>query len=132
MHVHGVARDVIAVIVSCAVSYTWLDATTGKPHREAAGMVIAAVIIGCEFTLAVNRSAEFPAPDDECVVEQPALSQILDQSRRRLVSIAALADNLFRQLNVLIPAAVEELDETHAALGQPPRKKAISRKGTGL
>ena len=36
-----------------------------------------------------------------------------------------------RQVHVLIPAAMEELDESHAPLGQPARQQAIGGKGPG-
>ena len=37
-----------------------------------------------------------------------------------------------RQVAVLVPAAVVELDEAHAALGQPPRQQAVGGEGAGL
>ena len=33
---------------------------------------------------------------------------------------------------MLVPAAVEELDEPHAALGQPPGQQAVGGEGPGL
>ena len=33
---------------------------------------------------------------------------------------------LLRQVVVLIPPAMEELNEAHAAFGQPPRQKAVA------
>ena len=33
---------------------------------------------------------------------------------------------------MVVPAAVEQLDEAHAAFGKPPREQAVGRKGAGL
>ena len=37
-----------------------------------------------------------------------------------------------RQVAVLVPAAVEDLDEPHVALGQPPGQQAVGGKRAGL
>ena len=47
-------------------------------------MVVAAVVVGGQRALAVDGPAEFAAPDDQRVVEQPALLQVGDQRGRRL------------------------------------------------
>ncbi len=43
----------------------------------------------------------------------------------------ALPGNLLRQRGVLVPAAVEELDEAHAALRQPPGEQAVGGERAG-
>ena len=42
-----------------------------------------------------------------------------------LIGVAALAGDLRGQVVVLVPAAMEELDEPHAALGQPAGQQAV-------
>ena len=66
--------------------------------REAARMMVAAVIVGRQLALAIYGAAEFAAPDDQRVVEQAALLQVLDQRGRGLVGVAALAGDLPRQV----------------------------------
>ena len=44
----------------------------------------------------------------------------------------ALRRNLARQAVVLVPAHVIELDEAHAALGQPAGQQAVGGVGAGL
>ena len=61
--------DVVAEVVGFAVDDTWADAAAGHPHREAAGVMVAAVVLSGEPPLAVNRAAELAAPDHECVFE---------------------------------------------------------------
>ena len=94
-------------------------------------MVAPVVRLG-EPALAVHRAAEFAAPDNQRVVQQTALLQILNQAQPRLVSVCALRRNLFRQIRVLIPAAVEQLDEPHSALRKPPSQQAIGGEGSRL
>ena len=88
-------------------------------------MMIAAEVRRGQLALAVGRAAELAAPDHERVVEQAALLQIGDQRGAGLVDVVALQREIRRQVVVLIPAAMVELDETHAALGQPAREQAV-------
>ena len=90
MHMDWVFRDVIAVIIGLAVQHTALDTTTSHPNGKAPGMVIPAIILRRQIPLAIHRPAEFPAPNDERFIQHPALLQIRDQRRRRLVRIHAL------------------------------------------
>ena len=95
-------------------------------------MMVAAVVGGREVALAIDRAAELAAPDHQRVVQQAALLEVLDQRGRGLVGVAALAANLLGQRGVLVPAHVEELDEAHAALGQPPGQQAVGGKRARL
>ena len=100
--------------------------------REAARMMVAAVILRREIALAVDGAAEFAAPDDQRVVEHAALLQVLDQRGRGLVGVAALRRQLARDAFVMVPAHVIELDEAHAALGQAAGENAVGGVGAGL
>ena len=82
-------------------------------------MVIAAVVLARQLALAVDRPAELAPPDDQGVVEHAALLEILDESVARLVHVTALIGEVAGNVEVLIPAAVEDLNEAHAALSQP-------------
>ncbi len=77
VYVNGIGYDVVGEIVGFAVGDAGLNAASGHPHREAAGMVVAAVVAVHQLALAVDGPAEFAAPDDERVVEKSALFQIL-------------------------------------------------------
>ena len=68
--VDRVLGDVVAEVVGLAVGDPGLDAAAGQPDGEAAGMVVAAVVVGGQRALAVDGAAEFAAPDDQRVVEQ--------------------------------------------------------------
>src|SRR4051794_12621608 len=95
-------------------------------------MVIAAVVGGCQMTLAINSAPEFPAPDHQRVIEQPALFEIGNESSRGLIGAFALQRQVTRKVVVLIPAAMVELDEAHATLGETPCHQAIGCVCTGF
>src|SRR5262249_33128175 len=90
------------------------------------------IVVSRQLPLAIDSSAKFAAPDDERVVEQTTLLQIGDQCIRRLIDVTALANDLFRQREVLVPATMEQLDEANAAFGQAPCQQAIGCKGARL
>src|SRR5262249_43942756 len=71
---------------------------------------------------------ELPSPDDERVIEQSAPLQVDDERRARAIGLAALALDVARQVVVLIPALVIELNELHASLGEPPREQTVRGK----
>ena len=72
-----------------------------------------------------GRAAKLAAPDHKRILEQPALFQILYESRAGLVGILAVALNVLYQMIVLIPGLVIELDEADAAFHQEPRQQTI-------
>src|SRR5215471_9580106 len=124
--------DVVAVIVGLADRYALLDASAGDPHREIARVMIAPVIGLGQLALAIDRAPEFPAPDDQRVVEQAALLQILNERRRRLVSPPALKRQVARQVAMLIPASMIKLNEANASFGQAAREQTVGGVRSGL
>src|SRR6185503_14273534 len=69
-------------LVGGSVSDTGLDAAAGQPHGVAVGIVVAAVAV-----LRARGASEFPAPDDQGLVQQAAALQIADQGGRGLVHV---------------------------------------------
>ena len=55
----------------------------------------------------------------------PALLQVLDEGRARLVDVAALQPHVGGQVAVMVPASLEDLDKAHVPLRQPPGQQAI-------
>src|ERR1700676_2123724 len=120
VNMHRILDDVVAVVVGLAVSQPGLDAPAGEPHRKTSWMMIASVVFRRQLPLAVNSTPEFAAPHHERILQQPSLTEILNQRRRSLVRIPALAWQLFRQEVVLVPSPVEELDKSHPTLRKTP------------
>src|SRR5215470_5622281 len=118
---HGIAGDVVAEIVRLAYCDSRIDSPAGKPDRKTARVMIAPVICLGQRALRINGATEFPTPDDQRVVEHPSLFQIHNQSGGRLISVLSLFRDVLRQVSMLIPAAMEELNEADSAFGQSPR-----------
>src|SRR5204863_3542931 len=98
----------------------WFDAAAGHPDGEALGMMVAAVVVARQIALAVNSPSELAAPYDQRLVEQAALLEVADQAVARVIDVAALQRQVARDVAVLVPAAMEDLHEAHAALDQTP------------
>ena len=67
------------------------------------------------------------APDDQRVVEQATLLEVGDQRSCGLIDIFALASQCVRQSEVVVPAHVEQLGESHIPLGESPGEQAVGR-----
>src|SRR6266567_8607212 len=94
--------------------------------------MVAAVVVLREFALRVAGAAEFTTPNHERIVEHTALLEVLDKRGARLVSFLRLGADRLRQVAVLVPALMVELDETHAALGKAASQHAVRREGPRL
>src|ERR1019366_8862145 len=104
------------IVVRTAVDIAGLDPAAAHPQREDPAVVIAPVTVGFNGALAVRRAAELTAPNDQGVVQHPALFQVEDETRRRLVGVARQDGQLLREPAMVIPAAVIELNKTDVAL----------------
>jgi len=118
MNVDWVFDDVIAEVVRLAEDVTLLHSCARHPHTEAAWMMIAPIVVLRECALRIGRAAKLTAPDHERVIEQPAVLEFGEQGSGRLVRVVALAADIARQIAMLIPTAMVELDKAHPALGQ--------------
>ena len=80
-----------AEIVRRADRLTGLNASTGEPHREGFDLMIAADgDVRFVALLSNGGSTQLSTPDDKRVVQQSALTQIVDESGRRLIRQLAL------------------------------------------
>ena len=126
--VHGadVLDGGVAEFVGRAVDDAALDAGAGEPHGH--GLVVMIAADGTLVALRHRRAAELAGPDDQRVVEHAALLEVGDQRRAGLVDFAGAQRQLFLQQAVMIPVAVVELDEAHAAFGQAAGEQAVRGK----
>src|SRR5690242_552764 len=53
VHVYRILHDVVAKVVGLAVRNSGLDAASGHPDSETAWMMIAAVVVGRQLSLAI-------------------------------------------------------------------------------
>src|SRR5207244_2047036 len=109
-----------------------LYTATGHPDREAARMMVSTVLGGGQAALAVNGPAELSAPDHKRVVQHSTLFQIGDETGRGPIGFLAALGQIGRQLAVVVPVAMKELDKTNSAFGPAPGEQAVRGKRTGL
>ena len=107
-----------AEFVGAAVDLAPLDATAGEPAGEAVVVVVAAVhlahVRARRGELDGGRAAELAAPDDQRVLEHPALLQVLHQRRARAVGVLAVLPQVLDQVAVVVPGLprpAPDLDE---------------------
>ena len=129
--VHLVLDGVVAVVVGGAVA--GCPALTPPP---ASHMVKPSGLWSRpSFPSAVGRAAELAAPEDQRVVEQAPRLQVLEQAGDRLVDLAGVLLVPFLEVAVLVPlherVAVRDLDEPHAALGEPAGQQALAAEVRG-
>ena len=125
--VNGILDDVESEVVGGAEGHARLDAAACDPHRERLRMMIAACgaaerWIGFDH----RRASEFAAPDDERVVEQSLAFQIGHECGRCLVGVLRVVLDIAFDVAVRVPAAVNNADETHAALDHAASQQAGS------
>src|SRR5262245_41279988 len=94
---NGVFDDVIREVVGLAVNHAAFDAAAAHPDRKAPRVMVASVILLGEPALRINRPAKFAAPNDQRLVQQPALLQILHQAVTGLINVAALIGQAARE-----------------------------------
>ena len=92
-------------------------------------MMVTAVVIPGQFALAIDRAAKFTTPHDERFLEHVALLQIFDEGPGGLVNVAALVADVPRQVVVLVPTTVEQLDTLHTTFRHPPSQQAAKVPG---
>src|ERR1041385_934251 len=132
VHMDGVLHNVVAVIVGLADREARLDAPTCHPDREATAMMIAAVLGRGEAALTIYGPAEFSTPDYQSVIEHSTLLQVEDQAGGCTIDIFAALRQILRQISMMVPIAMIELDEAHSPFGQTARQQAVRGKGAGL
>ena len=117
-NVDRVSDDVVGEIVGLTVDRATLGTAAGHPHREAARVMVAAVVVFGEPALRVDRAAELAAPDDQRVVQHASLLEIFQQGVTRLIDVLALTGHTTGDIGVVVPVVVVDLNEAHAAFGQ--------------
>src|SRR5262249_23944595 len=117
---HRVFGDIVRHLIGLAIDEPGFNSGTGHPKAETTRVMVAPVIFFGEFALAINRAPEFTAPDYQGIVEHATLFQILDQGITGLVDVLALRGEVARQVAMLIPTAMKNLHEPHAALDESP------------
>ncbi len=134
VYVHGFFDSFETEFVGGPMCITSADTTACEPHCEAPVVVIASVdfsgvgAFGGEFDS--GCSAEFTAPDDQCFVEQSALSEVCEEGCDGLIALAGQSGVIDFDIVVVVPRlslAVPDLDEAYAAFHQPAGDQDLPR-----
>src|SRR5262249_926356 len=123
--VDDVLNGVVAEFVRRAVGEAAFEAAAAEEHGKAFHVMVttgAALVF-----LGHGGAAEFTAPDDDGVVEQAALFEVLDERGGGAVNVGGVLADVFDEIVVMVPIAVVELDETHAAFGEAARQETVRR-----
>jgi hypothetical protein len=91
--------------------------------------VVATVVRFRQAALAVDRPADFSRPYDQGVVERAALLSVYDEGGAGLVRGAAEIRHIRHSVGMDIPAALDDLCETHPALGHASGQEATGGEG---
>ena len=119
--VHGL----VAPLVSRSVNGARLHSATGQPNREPVLIVIATILPLGEWC-----AAKFAGPDDQCFIEQAALSKVLEQRSDRLVNCQRIIFVSRLEAVMLIPTVAFDLgtgqfDEADAAFDHASGNQAL-------
>src|SRR5439155_27062822 len=87
VHVDRVRCDVVTESIGGAIDQAGFDATAGHPNAETPRMMVAAEIIFLDLALRIGGAPELTTPNDQCIVEKPALLKVLDQRRAGLIGV---------------------------------------------
>src|SRR5579859_8113762 len=74
-------------------------------------------------------ASELAAPNNQGVIKHAALFQVLDERGSGTVDLFGLERDPLLQAAVMIPIAMVELDEAHAALGQAAGEQTVRGEG---
>lgn len=129
--VDGVLGDMETEWIGFSVGDAPFHSAACGPHGEGLGMVIPAQF-SAQFGAALDHggAAEFPAPDDERVIQEAALLEVLDEGGIGLIGGFALGGDATFDIGVVVPGFVEELDEANAAFDEASGEEAIVRVGS--
>src|SRR5688572_659965 len=112
-------------LVGLAESDAWFDPAAGQPDGKTIRMMVAAVVAALDH----RGAPELAPPNDQGIVEQPALLEVFNERRAGLIGVLAIFGDVFDQRAVLVPGFMKNLDEPHPALNQSPRQQATGGEG---
>ena len=127
--VDGVFDHMEPHFIGRAVGDPALDAASGHPHGERLRMVVTAFAAAEGGIVLDHRGpTEFPAPHNECLIEQAPLLQIPNQRRTGPVGRFTTPAHIAGHVTMRIPSFMVNIDESHASLDHPTCEQTGPRK----
>src|SRR3954464_11577305 len=93
MNMHRVSRDVIAKLIGLAINPR-SHSPSRHPHSKASWVMISAVVLLFQNTLAIIGTAKLSTPYHQCFIQQTPLFKIPDQSSACPIGIHTLSPDL--------------------------------------
>src|SRR4051812_36470640 len=90
-------------------------------------MMIAPEAVLLDFALTIGRTPELTSPNHQRVLQKSTLFQIGDERRRSLVGQLRLFLDIIRQILVMIPVSVAQLNKSGTLLREAARQQAVIR-----
>ena len=112
VNMHRVAHDVESKLVGFTVGHSRSDAASCQPNGVRSIVMVATIIASLNH----RGSAEFTAPYHQCIFEQAALLEVLDERGSCLICIVAISGESGLQSSMLVPRLVEQLNKTNSPL----------------
>ena len=128
--VGGAFDGALPDFIGGADSLTAPDTASGKPHGEAPGVVIATVTF-----LVKRRATEFPAPDDERVLQHAPAFEVFEEACDGFIGGFAPLAVIGFEVGVRVPAGAGttvNFDETHATFDEAPGEQDVATEDGGF
>ena len=104
-HADTVFEDFLTAPIGTSVDLPTPDAATGKEAGKGVGMMVASGI-GIHF----RGASKLCADDDECLFEEAAVVEVVEQGGECVVEWVGKVDQVFVVVVVGVPAAVVDFD----------------------
>src|SRR5262249_32248037 len=114
-----------APFIGLAVTEPAAEAAADQEKAAAQLLVVPAVAREGHGSFAIARAAELAAKNHQRVFQHAAEFEVAQERRDRLIRLFHLLLEKKRNVVMVGPAAIHDLDETNAALGKPSSQKAI-------
>src|SRR6056300_360216 len=118
MHMNGSFGDVPSKLIGLPIDRTGLDSGSGhNPTEGTAKMIAARWLFGvARIVLPKGSTAKFSPPDHQGVLEHVPVLQVLNEGCGRSIGVYALFFQLSKQVTVLVPSGMHQLNEASATL----------------
>src|SRR6187455_2491669 len=106
IHMHWVFNDVVSKIIGLSMDNSGADSAACHPDGVVSWMMIAAVVIFSEISLAVISPAKFASPNNQCFLQQSTLFKIHDQCSCCAIHVLSLERHVPNHVIMLVPTLV--------------------------
>ena len=131
VQVHSIDGGFVAHLIGLPIGAAATNPTTGQPSREAMGIVIPPRFA---TELGDRQSTELPTPNDQRIIEHPALLKVREQTGNRPIRLVGELLVVTRDVHVPVPGplvlhpARVDLYKANASLEESASHQALASK----